>query len=84
MKAVVTVIGKDNVGIIAKVSAGCAEFGANILEISQSVLNIMLVDISALTLPFAEFVDRMTAIGQKNALEIHTMHEEVFSSMHRV
>lgn len=89
MKAVVTVIGKDNVGIIAKVSAGCAEFGANILEISQSVLNeyfamIMLVDISALTLPFAEFVDRMTVIGQKNALEIHTMHEEVFSSMHRV
>ena len=89
MKAVVSVIGKDSVGIIAKVSAGCAESGANILDISQTVLNqyftmIMIVDIQKLVCPFNDFVDRMAARGKKDGLEIHVMHEDIFNSMHRI
>ena len=89
MKAVVSVIGRDSVGIIAKVSAGCAESGANILDISQTVLNeyftmIMIVDIKARTVPCNDFVDRMSALGRREGLEIHAMHEDIFNSMHRI
>ncbi len=89
MKAVVSVIGRDAVGIIAKVSAGCAESGANILDISQTVLDqyftmMMIVDIQFLTVPFNDFVDRMTALGKKDGLDIHVMHEDIFNSMHRI
>ena len=85
MKAVVTVIGKDNKGIIAKVSAKCFEYGGNISEISQSVLKeyfamIMLVDIAGLTVPFTEFVENMEKLG----LEIVTMHEDIFNAMHKI
>ena len=62
MKAVVTVIGHDTLGIISKVSAACAEAGANIIDITQSVLReyfamIMLVDLSRMNKPFSVFVD---------------------------
>ena len=89
MKAVITVTGRDNIGIIARVSTECAKYGANILDISQSVLReyfamIMLSDISALTIPFSDFVDRLTALGAESGLEIHTMHEDIFNTMHRI
>lgn len=89
MKAVVSVIGQDSVGIIAKVSAGCAECSANILDISQTVLNqyftmIMIVDIRQLTLPFDQFVDHMTELGKREHLDIHVMHEDIFNAMHRI
>ena len=89
MKAVVTVIGKDCVGIIAAVSAECAKFGGNIVDISQSVMReyfamIMLVDISALNVPFADFAAAMKQVGVDKGLEIHTMHEDIFNSMHRI
>jgi ACT domain-containing protein len=89
MKAVVSVIGRDSVGIIAKVSAGCAECGANILDISQTVLNeyftmIMIVDIDALAVSFDDFVERMSALGKREGLDIHVMHEDIFNSMHRI
>ncbi len=89
MKAVVTVTGKDNVGIIAKVSVACAEKGANILDIAQSVLGdyfamIMLVDVNHLDIPFVDFVDVLTALGNQHNLRIDTMHEDIFNSMHRI
>ena len=89
MKAVVTVIGKDSVGIIAKVSAGCAKYSANILDISQTVIDeyftmIRAVDIDKLSIPFNEFVDKMSAEGSSNGLDIHVMHEDIFNSMHRI
>ena len=89
MKAVVSVIGRDSVGIIAKVSAGCAEYGANILDISQTVLNeyftmIMIVDIDNLSVPFNSFVDQMAEKGRSCNLEIQVMHEDIFNSMHRI
>jgi ACT domain-containing protein len=89
MKAVITVTGKDNVGIIAKVSALCSEYGANISDISQTVLSdyfamIMLVDIKALTVEFGAFSDALSQLGKANHLDIHTMHEDIFNSMHRI
>lgn len=89
MKAVVTVIGKDSVGIIAAVSTACAKFGGNIVDISQSVMReyfamIMLVDISELDVPFATFAEAMKALGEEMGLDIHAMHEDIFHSMHRI
>ena len=89
MKAVISVTGKDGVGIVAKVSVKCAACGANIVDISQTVLDgyfamILIADISALTLPFGDFVDEMAALGKESALQIHTMHEDIFNSMHKI
>ncbi len=89
MKAVITVTGKDAMGIIAKVANCCAEDGANIVDISQSVLGdyfamIMLVDIDALKIPFTNFVDKMTTLGKDSGLVIQTMHEDIFSAMHTI
>ena len=89
MKAVITVIGKDQVGIIAAVSAKCADFGANILEITQSVLDqycarLMLADIDALRVDFAAFADALAALGREKGLEIRCMHEDIFASMHTI
>ena len=89
MKAVITVVGHDSKGIIAKVSSKCAELGANIVEISQSVLKeyfamIMVVDIQDVSVPFTEMVDVMQKLGEENGLDIRAMHENIFNSMHRI
>ena len=89
MKAVITVIGKDNVGILSKVSTICAEKHANVIEVTQSVLQdmfamIMLVDISGLDGDFSELVDKMNILGEQLGLSIHTMHEDIFNSMHKI
>jgi ACT domain-containing protein len=89
MNAIITVVGHDSKGIIAKVSAKCAESGANIVEISQSVLKeyfamIMVIDISDIKLPFTAFVDEMKKLGDDSGLDIRTMHEDIFNSMHRI
>ncbi|MBQ8578530.1 MAG: ACT domain-containing protein [Clostridia bacterium] len=89
MKAVITVTGKDVVGIIAKVSSACAEYHANIVDISQSVLSeyfamIMVVEIDQIAVEFTSFVDAMTKLGKENGLVIHTMHEDVFNVMHHI
>ncbi|MBE6575871.1 MAG: ACT domain-containing protein [Ruminococcaceae bacterium] len=89
MKAVITVTGRDNIGIIARVSTECSNYGANILDISQSVMReyfamIMLADIDELTIPFSDFVDKLAALGREIGLEIHTMHEDIFNTMHRI
>lgn len=89
MKAVISVTGRDSMGIIAKVSCACAEYGVNIIDISQTVLSeyfamIMIVDITKISIPFGDFVDRMGELGKNSGLEIHTMHEDIFNSMHRI
>ena len=89
MKAVITVTGKDAMGIIAKVANTCADHGANIVDISQSVLDdyfamIMLVDIDKLNIHFTDFVDKMTVLGKDSGLVIQTMHEDIFSAMHTI
>ncbi len=89
MRAVVTVIGKDNVGILHKVSGICSEMGVNVIEVTQSVLQdmfamIMLVDITDMNKDFSQLVDDMTNLGEKLGLSIHTMHEDIFNSMHNI
>ncbi len=89
MKAVITVTGKDSVGIIAKVSAECARYDANIVDISQSVLSeyfamIMLADIDGLKLPFSDFVDALSELGRSCGLSINVMHEDIFNTMHHI
>ena len=89
MKAVITVTGKDTVGIIAEVATVCAEHGANIVDITQSVLSeyfamIMLADIDRLNIAFADFVDKLTLLGTERNLVIHAMHEDIFNTMHHI
>lgn len=89
MRAVITVIGKDNVGILHKVSGVCANYQANVLEVTQSVLQdmfamIMMVDISSMNADFAKLSDELTALGESLGLSIHAMHEDIFNAMHRI
>jgi len=89
MRAVITVIGKDMVGILAHVSTICADNGVNVIEVTQSVMQdlfamIMMVDISKSTIPFDELVDKLTKIGTDMGLTVHVMHEDIFNSMHRI
>lgn len=89
MKAVITVIGKDMVGILAKVSNICADSNVNILDVSQSVLQdmfcmIMMADTSKCNVEFSKFSDTLSKYGEENGLAIHVMHEDIFNSMHRI
>lgn len=89
MRAVITVIGKDSVGILAKVSGICSEYNANVTDVTQSVLQdmfamIMLVDITKINCNFTVLADRMSALGKELGLSIHTMHEDIFNSMHSI
>ena len=89
MRAVITVIGKDMVGILAKVCTACAEVNVNVNEVTQSVLQdvfamVMLVDITNLSVAFSDFSKKLEDIGKDMGLTIHTMHEDIFNSMHRI
>ena len=89
MKAVVTVTGKDKIGIIAAASAECSKYGANIIDISQTVMKeyfamIMLVDISELNLSFADFAEAMRLSGEELGVDIRAMHEDIFNTMHKI
>lgn len=89
MKAVLTVVGKDTVGILAKVANGCAECNVNVLEVSQSVLSdmfcmIMICDITGISCDFGDFADKMKELGDNMGMSIHAMHEDIFNSMHSI
>ncbi len=89
MKTVISVIGKDSVGIIAKVSDVCSRHNVNIIDITQSVLQdmfvmVMLTEIKDLNCSFSDFSDKMKLLGEENNLDIRVMHEDVFNSMHRI
>ena len=75
MKAVITVIGRDTVGVVAKVSAVCAELNINIEDVSQSIMQdmfcmIMLVDLSKATAEAAAVRDRFTALGKEMGMQV--------------
>lgn len=87
MKAVITVIGKDSVGILAKVSEACSKADVNIVEVTQSVLQdmfamIMLVELGKKN--FGELSSTLEKLGDENNLKIHSMHEDIFNSMHKI
>lgn len=89
MRAFVTVIGKDVVGILSKVSSCCARHNANILEVTQTLLQdifamIMLIDITGMDVEISALEDEMNAIAGDMGLVIHVMHEDIFNSMHKI
>ncbi len=89
MKAVVTVVGKDRVGIIAAVCTHLANFQINVLDISQTVMEgyftmMMVVDTSASALPLAELAQRLEEAGKEMNLSIRLQREDIFDAMHRV
>lgn len=89
MRAVITVIGKDKVGILAKVSTECAKYNANVTDVTQSILQdmfvmIMFVDITNSTVKLKELSDILTELGNNMNLKIHVMHEDIFSAMHHI
>lgn len=89
MKAVITVIGKDRVGIIAGVSQMLADCNVNVLDISQTIMQdmftmIMLVDINKISVAFNKLSDKLNALGSDMGLSITIQREEIFNSMHRI
>ena len=89
MKAIVTVVGKDQVGIIAGVCNRLAQYNINVLDISQTVMEgyftmIMMVDATHCELPIAELIKMMKEEGIKQALDIHIQREDIFNAMHRI
>lgn len=89
MRAMVTVIGKDKEGIIAKVSGRLAENKVNILDINQNVMSdmfamVMLVDISKCVGGIKLVSEELEVLAGEIGMKIHVMHEDVFNSMHRI
>ena len=89
MKAVLSVIGKDQVGILALVSTECSKYNVNIIDVSQTVMQdtfamIMMVELDNMKIKLDEFQDIMQKCGENRGLQIHVMHEDIFNSMHRI
>ncbi len=89
MKAFITVIGKDNVGIIAHIANALADLKVNILDINQTVMEgtftmIMMVDAAACPVSFSELTAEMDKAGRKLGLSVQIQHEDIFNSMHRL
>ena len=89
MKAIVTVIGKDRVGITAAVCALLAQHNINILDISQTVLQdyftmVTLVDTAACTASIGEMADLLEQAGKEQVLSIRIQREDIFNAMHRI
>ena len=89
MRAVISVIGKDMVGILANVSAVCAKAHMNITDVTQSILQdmfvmIMMVEFTEQSAPLHEFSAQMAELGKQSGLDIRVMHEDIFNAMHRI
>ena len=89
MKAIVTVVGKDRVGIIADVCVQLASFNINVLDISQTVMQgyftmMMAVDVSGCNMPLAELAKVMEEKGREMNMSIRVQREDIFEAMHRV
>lgn len=89
MKAVITVLGRDTVGILARVCAVCADYHANVTDVTQTVLGdifamLMLADLSDATISVAGLSEKMTQLAKQLDLTILVTHEDVFDSMHRI
>ena len=88
-KTIITVVGKDTVGIIAKVCTYLAENGINILDISQTIVQgyfnmMMIVDANQMQKPFGDMADELAALGEKIGVVIKCQKEEIFDKMHRI
>ena len=90
MRAIITVAGKDRVGIIASVTHTLAERNVNVLDITQTILPpdfftmVMLVDTGAWTVSFGDLADQMAALGKDMGMDIRVQREDTFQAMHRI
>ena len=89
MQAVISVVGRDRVGILKDIATKCADHNVNVIDVSQTVLRdmftmIMLVDISKIDIKFGDFSAEMEDYGKRIGMEIRAMHEDIFNSMHRI
>ena len=89
MKAIVTVVGKDRVGIIANVCTALANFNVNVLDISQTVMQgyftmMMVTEVSQCSIPLVELSTEMEKIGKDMGLSIRVQREDIFEAMHRI
>ena len=89
MKAIVTVVGKDRVGIIASVCTALANYNVNVLDINQTVMQgyftmMMATDVSACNIPVAQLSTEMARIGEEMGLSIRVQREDNFEAMHRI
>ena len=89
MNAVLSVVGKDTVGILASVAGKCSQYKANVIDVSQTVIKdyfamFMFINIDNLSIEFNDFVDEIVALGKEKALEIRVMHEDIFNLMHKI
>lgn len=88
-KAVLSVVGKDSVGIIAKVCTYLAGEGINILDISQTIVDgffsmMMIIDVTGVDERFTSIIDDLKKVGTETGVEIHVQREEIFDKMHRI
>ncbi len=89
MKTVITVVGKDKVGILSSVATKCAEYGVNIEDVSQTILQgmfcmIMICEIDTGKVKFVDFADGIKEYGKNLDMKIDVMNREIFDSMHRI
>ena len=89
MKAIVTVVGKDRVGIIANVCTALANYNINVLDINQTVMQgyftmMMATDVSACNIPVAQLSTEMARFGEEMGLSIRVQREDIFEAMHRI
>ncbi len=89
MKAIITVIGKDKVGILAMVANECMQASVNILDVSQTIVDgfftmTMSGDFTNANKSISEFADVMEALGKEKNLIIRVMHQDIFDSMHKI
>lgn len=89
MKAVISVIGKDKVGILALIANECADHNLNVLDVTQTIVDsmftmTMIVDIDKMSISLNEFADKMEVLGKEKNLVIRCMHQDIFNSMHKI
>jgi len=88
-KCILSVVGKDKVGITAGVCGVLANAGVNILDINQTILQeyftmVVLVDIDTSSLSFGQIAEKLEGYGKESGMEIHIQREEIFDAMHRI
>lgn len=89
MRAIITVVGKDQVGIISTVCNKLAQYNVNVLDISQTVLQgfftmMMVVEVASCNVPLVDFIEEMQAMGASSGLSIRVQREDIFEAMHHV
>ena len=88
-RTIITVVGKDTVGIIAKVCTYMADQQINILDISQTIIQgffnmMMIVDTSKMTIDYATMIEEITRLGEDTGVQIKCQREDIFDKMHRI